>query len=370
MIIQSLELQNFRNYETLKLFPGEKVNIFFGKNAQGKTNILESIYVSGTSKSHRLSKDKEMIAFGSEEAHIKTMVEKNNSLYQIDYHLKKNKKKGIAVNRIPLKKASEIFGILNVVVFSPEDLDIIKDGPALRRKFMDAELCQIDKVYLYDLTVYQKALLQRNKLLKELEMNPRLMQTLDVWDDQLMTYGEKIIVRREQFINEINEIIGEIHLSITGGKEKLKLVYHPNSNGDNYRKEFKSNRQRDLRFAQTHVGPHKDELEFYINGNEVRKFGSQGQQRTAVLSLKIAEIEIVKKVIHDQPVLLLDDVLSELDKERQTLLLNHIGDIQTFITCTGVDEFIKNRLEINRIYRVDNEIITEYQDIPEQEVLI
>lgn len=352
MIIKTIELQNFRNYEDLEIHFDHGTNILYGDNAQGKTNILESAYVSGTTKSHKGSRDKDMIRFGETEAHIRTIVEKNGMTYQIDMHLKKNRSKGIAVNRVPIKKASELFGILNIVFFSPEDLYIIKNGPAERRRFLDSEICQLDKIYLSDLTKYNKTLNQRNKLLKDIAFHPELESTLSVWDMQLIAYGKRIIKRRTQFVNELNEIVFDIHKKISGNKEELVLNYEPDIEESFFEDELNRSKTRDLKYCQTSVGPHRDDISFHIGDIDIRKFGSQGQQRTSALSLKLAEIELVKKCIHDTPVLLLDDVLSELDSNRQNYLLNSIHDIQTIITCTGLDEFVKNRFQIDKIFQV------------------
>lgn len=316
-------------------------NIFYGDNAQGKTNILESAYVSGTTKSHKGSRDKEMIRFGETEAHIRTLVEKNGMEYRIDMHLKKSRSKGIAINRVPIKKASELFGVLHMVFFSPEDLNIIKDGPSERRRFLDSEICQLDKIYLSDLTKYNKILNQRNKLLKDMVFHPELEHTLPVWDMQLISYGKRIIKRRKQFIDELNEIVYGIHKNISGGKEELVLKYEPNTDVHLFEDELSRVKQKDMKYTQTSVGPHRDDISFFIGDVDIRKFGSQGQQRTSALSLKLSEIELVKKSINDTPVLLLDDVLSELDSNRQNYLLNSIHNIQTMITCTGLDEFVK-----------------------------
>ena len=223
MIIESIELSNFRNYENLQIHLDEGTNILYGDNAQGKTNILEAAYLSGTTKSHKGSRDKEMIRFGENESHIRTVVKKNEKEYQIDMHLRKNGAKGVAINKIPIKKASELFGILNIVFFSPEDLNIIKNGPAERRRFIDLELCQLDKLYLSDLSNYNKVLNQRNKLLKDISFHSDLIETLPMWDMQLLMYGRRIINKRRQFVNELNEIITKIHSNISGGRENLTL---------------------------------------------------------------------------------------------------------------------------------------------------
>ena len=362
MIIESLDLKNYRNYDILNMNFDKNVNIIYGDNAQGKTNILESIYMCATSRSHRGSKDKEMIRFGESESHIKANVLKNNINYRIDMHLKGNKAKGIAINGIPIKKAVDLFGIIQIVLFSPEDLNIIKNGPSERRRFMDMELSQLDKIYLSNLVNYNKVLNQRNKLLKDIAFSPseQLMQTLDIWDMQLVKYGSLIIKGRKSFIEKINTIISDIHSRLTGGIENIKVCYVPDVDVNDFEEEVRNSRQKDIKYKVTGKGPHKDDLIFLINDNDVRKYGSQGQQRTAALSLKLSEIELVKLVIKDTPVLLLDDVLSELDSNRQNFLINSIGDIQTIVTCTGLEEFINNRMNINKIFKVtDGHVVNE-----------
>lgn len=352
MIIKSIELKNFRNYEDLNISFDEGTTILYGDNAQGKTNILEAAYMSGTTKSHKGGKDKEMIRFGEDESHIRTVVIRGEREYQIDMHLKKNRSKGIAINKMPIKKASELFGILNIVFFSPEDLNIIKNGPSERRRFLDSELCQLDKIYLSDLTNYNKILVQRNKLLKDMVYRPDLKDTLPIWDIQLVETGKKIIRRRKQFVEELNDIVHDIHYRISGEKEELFLKYEPNIDDIFFEDELNRAKVKDMKLCQTSVGPHRDDLLFSIGDVDIRKYGSQGQQRTSALSLKLSEIELVKKSIQDTPVLLLDDVLSELDSNRQNYLLNNICDTQTIITCTGLDEFVRNRFQINRVFEV------------------
>ncbi len=354
MFIKSLKLKDYRNYDLLNLEFDKATNIFYGDNAQGKTNILEAVYLSGTTKSHRSSKDRDLIRFQCEESHIETVVVKNGVPYQIDMHLKKNSPKGIAINRIPIKKATELFGLMNFVFFSPEDLNIIKNGPSERRRFMDLELSQLDKLYLKDLTSYNRIVNQRNKLLKDASFQPSLLDTLDIWDMQLISYGKKIISRRKQFIQEVNEIIEEVHSKLTGGNEKIILSYESGCGTLSLEEAVLRNRERDIKMKSTSAGPHRDDICFRIGDIDIRRFGSQGQQRTAALSLKLSEIELVKKIIKDTPVLLLDDVLSELDKNRQNYLLDSIHDIQTLITCTGVDEFVNHRFAINKIFHVQS----------------
>ena len=327
-------------------------NILYGDNAQGKTNILESLYVCSTTKSHRGSKDREMIRFHEEESHIKLNVRKSDMPYRIDMHMKKNKAKGIAINGIPIKKASELFGIINMVFFSPEDLNIIKNGPSERRRFIDMELCQLNKLYVHSLIQYNKVLLQRNKLLKELNFRPEYKETLDIWDMQLYDYGKEIIRFRKEFTERINEIVKDIHYGLSGEKERLILAYEPNVDIRNFSQRISLNRDMDLRLKTTTTGPHRDDISFMVDGIDIRKFGSQGQQRTAALSLKLAEIELVKQIVKDYPILLLDDVLSELDGGRQEHLLSGIRHIQTMITCTGLEDFVNHRFPIDRVYKV------------------
>lgn len=358
MIIKSIDLENYRNYSLLSLDFDKDTNILYGDNAQGKTNILEAIYVSGTTKSHRGSKDQEILSFGKDESHIKTIVQKKGIDYRIDMHIKKNIAKGIAINGIPIKKSIDLYGIINIVFFSPEDLNIIKNGPSFRRKFMDMELCQLDKVYAHDLINYNRIIMQRNKLLKDLYFNSSLSDNLDVWDMQLVDYGCRIIKRRREFVDSLNSIIYNIHSNLSGGKEHLNVQYEMCTDEQVFEKQLKDSRDRDIKFKLTNVGPHRDDISFYNDEIDIRRFGSQGQQRTTALSLKLAEIELVKHAINDTPILLLDDVLSELDGGRQNYLLNSISDVQTLITCTGLDEFIKNRFNINKIFKVSNGTVT------------
>lgn len=370
MVIQSLELSNFRNYDFLSIEFDKGTNILYGDNAQGKTNILEAIFLSATTKSHKSSKDKDIVNFREEEAHIRTWIKKDEIETKVDMHLRKNKSKGIAIDGVKIKKASELLGLLNVIFFSPEDLSIIKSGPSERRRFVDMELCQLDNFYLYNLNHYNKIVNQRNKLLKDLYLNPALKETLNIWDMQLISFGSKIIERRKKFVDQLNEIIADIHKGLSGDRELLQIQYEPEVSLEEYEEKLARSQEKDIKLKMTTVGPHRDDFSFMVTSMDetidIRKFGSQGQQRTAALSLKLSEIELVKKITKDTPILLLDDVLSELDSKRQNYLLNSIGDIQTIITCTGLDEFINNRFKINRVYKVTKgsiELMSVPQDI-------
>ena len=334
MYVESLNINNYRNYDELFITFDKNTNILYGDNAQGKTNILESIYMAATTKSHRGSKDREIIKIGEEESHIRLCIKKSDISHRIDMHLRKNKNKGVAIDGLPIRRTTELFGLLNVIFFSPEDLSIIKNGPSERRRFLDLELCQLSRLYYQNLSSYSKILNQRNNLLKQIVYNKSLMDTLDVWNIQLVDYGKKVIKERQNFIMMLNNLIGEIHSKLTSGKEKLEIIYDKNVSEDEFEKVLADR--------------------VMINGIDARRFGSQGQQRTVALSLKIAEIKLVKNIINDNPILLLDDVMSELDSSRREALLEEIKDIQTIITCTGYDDFIKEQVVINNVYHVIN----------------
>ncbi|MBO5260723.1 MAG: DNA replication/repair protein RecF [Coprococcus sp.] len=352
MYVESIELSNYRNYSNVIVEFGKNTNILYGNNAQGKTNILESIYMAATTKSHRGSKDKDVVKLGEDESHIRLFLKKRDISHKIDMHLRKNRNKGVAIDGLAIRRAAELYGMLNVIFFSPEDLSIIKNGPAERRRFMDQELCQISRLYYQNLSSYNRILNQRNNLLKQIYYNKGLMDTIDVWNAQLVDYGSRIVRERRNFINMMNEIISDIHGRLTSGREHLKIVYECNAGEDEFEKILSEKLDMDIKYSSTQSGPHRDDISFLINGIDVRKYGSQGQQRTVALSLKMAEIKLVKKIINDSPILLLDDVMSELDTDRRNALLEEIKDIQTIITCTGYDEFIKEQIVINNVYSV------------------
>ena len=354
MYVDLLKLKNFRNYEDLEIHFSDRINIIHGDNAQGKTNILEAIYLAATTKSHRGSKDKDIILFGKDDSHIRLNLKKRDVGHRIDMHLRKAKPKGVAIDGIPIRRSTELFGLINIIIFSPEDLSIVKNGPGERRRFMDMEICQISRIYYSNLLRFSKILDQRNNLLKQIYYKPEIKDTLDTWDEQLVDTGKTIIKERRNFIQMMNDIIQDIHSSLSSGKEKIELIYEPNVEEDKFLKVLKEKRKLDLKNSVTMTGPQRDDFAVMINGNDVRVYGSQGQQRTAALSLKLAEIEIVKKVINDNPILLLDDVMSELDSQRRDALLDTMNDIQTIITCTGYDDFIRQRISVDKIYKINN----------------
>jgi len=361
MQIGLLELKNFRNYDSLSITFKEGINIIYGENAQGKTNILESIYMCATGKSHKGSKEKEIIKKDAQEAHVKAEFKGDLSNKRVDIHLRKSREKGIAVNRVPLKKLSELYGNILVVMFSAEDLDIIKRGPSARRRFMDIELCQIDPLYVEDLIAYNKILAQRRELFKKMaesgHSDKSLEETLDIWDLQLVNYGSKLIKRRREFINELNDIIMDIHYDITSGKEHLVLRYEPSVNEDHFYEELLAGRGRDEYLCQTGTGPHRDDFSFIADGTDMKTYGSNGQQRTCALTLKLSEIRMIEHRKGEKPVLLLDDVLSELDRNRQRELIKTLKDTQTIITCTGIDEFVEQELNEASRFHIRNGLL-------------
>lgn len=359
MFVESIQVNNYRNYDSADVTFSQGVNIFFGNNAQGKTNLLEAVYLSGTSRSHRGSKDKELIRFGSDEAHVRLFFKKNTLSHRLDFHLKKRKSKGIAIDGIPIKKTSDLLGMLPIVFFSPEDLSMIKDGPSMRRKFLDMEMSQLDKTYLKYLSNYNRLLGERNNLLKQIGVYPQLRDTLDGWDEQLVFTGVKIIEKRQKFICLIDEMMQEMHGKLTGQQEKIQVLYEKNVSWEEFRDVLWSRREKDIRSGTTSVGPHRDDMAFLIHGVDIRRFGSQGQQRTAALALKLSEIRLIEQISGDTPILLLDDVLSELDSHRQNYLLENISGIQTMISCTGLDDFVNTRMHLDKVFYVEQGRIKE-----------
>lgn len=352
MYVKEVNLYQFRNYEQLNLSLHPKLNIFYGQNAQGKTNILESLYLCATGRSHRTTHEKEAIHWHKDEAHIRLFLHKQNRVEKIDFHLDKSGRKSAAHNGIPIQKLGELLGIINVVIFSPEDLQLIKSGPKERRRFLDIELCQLDRIYYYNLQQYHKVLKQRNHFLKQINKNPKDMT--DIWDEQLVHFGEKVIEARKVFIEKLNHLALLIHGNITAQKEKLLVEYSPSVSSNQFREKLKENLVRDLQSGTTSIGPHRDDIVFKVNGMDLRTYGSQGQQRSAALSLKLAEIDLMKQETGEAPILLLDDVLSELDENRQKDLIAHIDDIQTILTCTGIEDLILKQIHKGFIYYVED----------------
>jgi len=361
MYIKYLQVINFRNYEHLGIELSENVNVFIGDNAQGKTNVLESIYYASMGRSHRTSKDKEVIKWKKGSAYIGVYIAKNRLDKKIEMKISKDGKKGISVNGIKVNKLSQLFGILNVVMFSPEDLKIIKESPAVRRKFLDMELSKLYSNYYYNLVQYYKVLNERNIILKKYDSS--LSGMIDIYDNQLATYGSFIIAERIKYIHLLNKYGEIIHKEITLDKESIIFRYSPSVKKvsksikelqENILHSLKQNRDKDIIKKTTSIGPHRDDFIVKINDMDARSFASQGQQRTATLTIKFASMEIIKDVTGEYPVLLLDDVLSELDFNRQKYILNSINNIQTIITCTGIENIEKFLKKDSKIFKVCN----------------
>lgn len=359
MFFKSLQMKNFRNYIDEEIFFHPKVNILSGDNAQGKTNLLEALYIMSHGKSFRTNKDSEMIMFGKQKASVKTVSIKENSCSAtVEINIEKTQKI-VKINGYKINKNSEMLENVYIVVFSPEDLKIVKDEPEKRRKFINRELCQLKPVYYDNLARYKKILIQRNFLLKNECLDQSMM---DVWNEEIALYGSKIMFERDLFIKKINIISREIHAKITGGREHLELFYEANiplkkdfsEQKDAYISRLKAFYKNDFYRKSTSAGPHKDDLKIMINGKDIRNFGSQGQQRTAALSLKLAEIKLIKDETGELPVLLLDDVLSELDESRQKYLINSLQEVQLFITATEINEHLKKDLPDGYIFHVSD----------------
>ena len=356
MWVRKITAEAFRNL-TLSGVPfSNGINILYGDNAQGKTNILEAVYFCAVGRSLRADNNRELIRFGCEEAHIQIDVERDDYPFTIDAHIQISGSKSVktlSIDKVAVKNTRELFGRLMVVLFSPEDLRLIKSGPAERRRFMDMEICQLSPVYYGDLRNYHRALKQRNQLLKHLRRDRAQMDSLFVWDEQLSISGCRIMRTRSGFVSKISDIAGEIHANITGGSEELTLTYQPNiADPDDYLRTMKKSHERDVLSGTTSMGIHKDDILFTINGVAARNFGSQGQQRTAALSAKLAEIEIMRHGAKSTPVLLLDDVLSELDGNRQRFLLTQIKDLQTILTCTGLEDVLAKGIKDAHVMQV------------------
>jgi DNA replication and repair protein RecF len=364
MYITELELRNYRNYDTLNMTFENKVNVILGENAQGKTNVMESIFVLAMAKSHRTSNDKDLIRWDEEYAKIKGRIQKYSSSVPMELVISKKGKKA-KYNHIEQRKLSQYVGNMNVVMFAPEDLHLVKGSPQVRRRFIDMEIGQVSPVYLYDIGQYQKILQQRNHYLKQLQLRKATDNTmLEVLTEQFTQVSAKIIQKRFEFIKMLEEWAKPIHTGISRGLETLKIVYKPSLDVSDeldwstmikrFEEKFALIKKREIERGVTLIGPHRDDLQFLVNERDIHTFGSQGQQRTTALSVKLAEIELIHSEIGEYPILLLDDVLSELDDYRQSHLLNTIqGKVQTFVTTTSIDGIDHQTLKEASTYSVE-----------------
>ena len=350
MYIKKIKLKNYRNYTEQEIILNNNINIFFGQNAQGKTNIVESIFLCSLGKSFRTNKEKELIKFNENNTRIEIEYEKKDREGKIIYNI--GDKKEILINDVKIKKLSEILGNLNIVLFSPEDINILKEGPSQRRKFINMLISQVRPKYIYNYNMYLNVLEQRNNYLKKIEQNDFDEKLIDIYDEKLAEYGIIICNYRKEFIEKIKEKINIIHKNITEEKEEIKIKYISDcENKDIFIKKLRENRSKDIERGYTTCGIQRDDIYFFINGKKVDVYGSQGQQRTAILSLKLCELEIIEDEIDEKPILLLDDFMSELDEKRKNNFLNNMKNMQIIITCT--EKISNEKLKIKE-FKVEN----------------
>ena len=333
MWISKIKLNNYRNYDSQEIDLNKGINVFYGENAQGKTNIIEAIYLCSVGKSFRARRDQELIKFEEKKAEVEVNFNKSDRDGKIKIEIEN--RKNISVNGIKLKKLSELLGNINIVIFTPDDIDILKGGPQMRRRFLDVMISQLKPNYMHVLNLYLKTLEQRNNYLRQIKLENKNENMLDIWDEKLADYGIKIFEYRNEFINKIIDKIEDIHFKITNNKEKIEIKYISNCNNrEDFLNLLKSRRKLDIIKGFTTNGIHRDDFVIYINSNPVNVYGSQGQHRTAILSLKLSELNVVYDEIGEYPILLLDDFMSELDSQRKKSFLENIKNAQVIITCT------------------------------------
>lgn len=364
MRILSIKLHHYRNYRQLELLPDSGLCVLTGLNASGKTNILEAVFLCALGRSHRTSHDGELIRSGAEEGLVVLKIDTAMGVRTIRIELRLKERKRVFLDGQPIAKSGELMGALNVVMFSPEDLALVKDGPSERRRFLDMELSQLQPSYYYTLQQYNATLKQRNMLLKDFEQAD--YDTLELWDAQLAKLGASITLSRATFVKELGVVARELHGIMSCNREELLVSYQPSIPqvepkllAEAMQNALADNIERDLYRGNTSIGPHKDDVALFLNGTDVRVYGSQGQQRTTALSLKLSEIEIIRRVRKDTPVLLLDDVLSELDADRQAMLFQAVNGCQTMVSCTHLEEFTKAGVDRMQVYEVNNGKVIE-----------
>lgn len=367
MVIKKLYLDNFLSYPKQYAELCDTLNVIIGNNATGKTNLVESIYFSALGKSARGLKDKELINWDNTKsgARIKILLQKKYSCHTIDIYIDVAGKKRIMVDNLPIVKLGELVGIINLVFFSPDEMGLVKESPVDRRRFLDISLSQQNKLYFYSLMKYNKLLSQRNKVLKIHKFSSNLKEMLDLVTESMLETEEYIILRRKEFLEELTPIAKNEHSFLTDGSEELELIYQTEDVDyqdikNSLRKLYEESYEKDVKLEYTTVGVHRDDINILANGIDIRRFGSQGQQKTVVLSLKLAELAMFYLKTGEQPILILDDVLSELDKCRQEALFSRIGNVQTLVTCT---EFAVEGLKKYKIMHICDKSIKEVEDI-------
>lgn len=365
MHIERIELKNFRNYTEADVRPCEGITIFLGDNAQGKTNILESVFLCCTGRSHRTSHDRELIKSGEDAANVQIRCQRLDGSHDVEIRFHQQERRQVKVAGQPVSRSGELMGHITGVLFSPEDLRMVKDGPAERRRFIDMELSQLKPAYYYALQRYNRALKQRNLLLRQVLDHPALQDTLLPWEEQLAAAGAQIMSARRRFIENLNVTAAETHAHVSGGRESLSVVYQPSlateatdaQLKDALMNAYNVARAQDMRRVTTTVGPHRDDVKMLVNGLDVRAYGSQGQQRTTALSLKLSELEVMRDELGEWPVLMLDDVMSELDPDRRRHLLSRLEGVQTLVTCTDRDDLAG--AHAGKIYRVERATLSD-----------
>ncbi|MGI6173614.1 MAG: DNA replication/repair protein RecF [Christensenellales bacterium] len=352
MTIEHIALHNFRNYARADIEPCPGITVLYGDNAQGKTGVLEAVELCCVGRSHRTARDKEMILWGAPAARVTVTAQRTDGGHEVDVLIPQDAPKEIKVGGRRISRSGELMGHIYGVLFSPEDLRMVKDGPAERRRFIDMELSQLKPSYYYALQKYNRALRHRAALLRDAYGNPSLMEVLPVWDEQLAQSGETILAERRAFLEGLAEVAREIHAAVTGGREVLDLRYKPSPVEGGILEVLAKNRESDIRRGATGVGPHRDDIVFALNGADARSYGSQGQQRTLVLSLKLSELRVMRDRTGEWPVLMLDDVMSELDPKRRRQLLEYLDGVQTLVTCTDKDDLAG--MQAGKLLRVED----------------
>lgn len=365
MRIENITLKNYRNYTEAHIEPCASVTVFTGDNAQGKTNILEAVYLCCTGRSHRTTRDKELIKTGEDCAFVSVTGRRNDGIHNVEIAISNADGRRVKVNGTQVSRSGELLGHITGVLFAPEDLRMVKDGPIMRRRFIDMELSQLRPSYYYALQKYNRALKQRGALLRESSLRGAYPDTIDMWDEALAESGSLIMFMRDGFVKKLAERAEEIHASVADNKEKLLISYEPDVPMGEDVNEIKQNlldalmtsRAADIRHMTTGAGPHRDDMGVFVNGMDARAYGSQGQVRTCALSVKLSEIELMKEIGGEAPVLMLDDVMSELDPSRRRLLISYLDGVQTFVTCTDKEDLAGAKAE--KIFRVNNAVLSE-----------
>lgn len=342
MLITRAQLNNFRSYEACEIAPCEGVNVLLGDNGQGKTNVLEALYLCCTGRSHRTRQDRELIRWGADFAAVKVDALRRDGTHQVEIAMPAAGRRRIKVAGQEIARSGELMGHVTGVLFSPEDLRTVKDGPAERRRFVDMALSQIKPAYYYALQRYNRALKQRGEVLRAAAAQPAMLSTLDAWDEQLAEAGAALTAHRRDYIRTLSAAAARTHRDISDGRETLEIRYQPSiSSGDDARAILDAlfaARETDARRMTTSVGAHRDDVLILVEGRDVRAYGSQGQQRTAALAMRLSELEVMRDALGEWPMLMLDDVMSELDPGRRRQLVGRLEGIQTFITCTDAED--------------------------------